>query len=247
MGVLFVSFSAFAGDQTLERKTPRGAMIKLDVYNPGLSSVLLLGQGQGCGARNDLYDAIGAEAKTHGFTVVRLVWAYCVADPKNGDASEDLSKEQEDFLTALNVLRIDLKFSDNQIVIGGKSLGTLVSAKIFATEKLLSGLVLLTPVCTDYPTSNNPPTEPHKNSFAYYYPGLDLESRPVLFAQGSKDPICENVHFLEYLKGKKTNFISLVVEGNHRFAVENPDGKVNEELTKRNFLTVARWIFSQVK
>lgn len=74
------SLRTYASDVQVDLTTPRGSLIKLDIYNPGLQSVLLLGPGQGCGPRLDTYDAIAAEAKGKGFTVVRLYWAYCVAD-----------------------------------------------------------------------------------------------------------------------------------------------------------------------
>ncbi|MGZ3771439.1 MAG: alpha/beta family hydrolase [Bdellovibrio sp.] len=190
-----------------------------------------------------MYDAIAAEAKGKGFTVVRLYWAYCVADSKNGNPSDDLSTEKEDFTTALNYVRNDLKFTDTNIFVGGKSLGTFVSFEVFVSQKSLQALLMLTPVCTDSETD----PKNHKNVFAENYIGLETEIRPVLLAQGNNDPLCDSNHFQDFLKDKGTNFIPLVVKGNHSFAIQNPDGQNNVELSTKNLQTISKWIFTWLK
>lgn len=237
------SLIASAFDQQISLKTPRGSLIKIDIYNPGQKSVLVMGQGQGCGPRFELYDPIGAEAGLNGFTVVRLYWAYCVADPQNGNPADDLSTEKEDFLTALNYVRNNLGYGDSKIFIGGKSLGTLVSSEIFLSQKSLQGLVMLTPICTDAQTDPNN----HKNIFAESYPGLNSENRVVLIAQGNVDPICETQHFQEYLREQGNKFVPLVVKGDHGFGIKKSDGQYNTELVDKNLQVISKWIFSWLK
>jgi len=237
------SFDVLASDLQVDLKTPRGNLIKLDIYNPGLQSVLLLGPGQGCSPRLDMYNAIASEAKTNGFTVVRLYWGYCISDPQNGNPSDDLSSEKEDFLTALGYIRDNLKFIDTNIFVGGKSLGTFVSFEIFTSQKSLQALVMLTPVCTDSTTN----TQSHKNVFSENYPNLGSESRPVLLAQGNADPLCDVIHFQDFLKDKGNNFIPLVVKGNHGFGIQNPDGQLNAELGAKNLKSISKWIFTWLK
>ncbi len=239
---LLASLSAGAADQQVDLNTPRGSLIKLDIYNPGLPSALLMGPGQGCSPRLDMYGALAAEAKEKGVTLVRLYWAYCVADPQNGNPSDDLSTEKEDFSTALGYVKNELGLSDANIFIGGKSLGTFVSHEIFQAQKSLPGLVMLTPVCTDSADPNN-----HKNMFADYYPGLAAETRSVLLVQGNADPLCDTNHFQEYLKGKGNNFISLVTKGDHGLGIKNSDGQYNAELGAKNLQAISKWIFSWLK
>lgn len=239
---LLTSLNAGAADRQVDLNTPRGSLIKLDIYSPGLPTVLLMGPGQGCNARLDMYGALATEAKENGVTLVRLYWAYCVADPQNGRPSDDLSTEKEDFLTALAYLKNELGFSDSNTFIGGKSLGTFVSHEVFQSQKALSGFVMLTPVCTDSADANN-----HKNMFADYYSGLGIETRSVLLVQGNADPLCHTNHFQEYLKDKGSNFISLVTKGDHGLGIKNSDGQYNSELSAKNLQAISKWIFTWLK
>lgn len=233
------SVNALAVDRQVELKTPRGSLVKIDIYNLGLSKALVMGPGQRCSARLDMYGALATEAKSNGYTLVRLYWAYCVADPQNGKPSDDLSTEKEDFLTTLGYVKNDLGFLDANIVIGGKSLGTFVSYEIFQTQKSLPELLMLTPVCTDSSDSSN-----RRNMFTSYYPGLDAETRSVLVVQGNADPLCDTNHFQEYLRGKPNNFISLVANGDHGLGIKNSDGQYNAELGVKNLQAISKWIFS---
>lgn len=232
--VLMLS-TAHASDRQVDLTTPDGRLIKLDIYNPGADRVVLLAPGQGCNPRLEMYDSFAAEARTQSLTLVRMYWAYCVADPTNGNPQDDLSFEKIDFNTALEFVR-SLGFDDSKIFIGGKSLGSLVSQEIFRGQNKLSGLVLLTPVCTD-PDSG-------ANIFTQQYPDLDREERKVMLIQGKVDPLCKNEHFIEYLQDKPFNFMSHVVEGDHSLGIKNPDGTYNPEESANNIKAVASWIFS---
>lgn len=233
-----VTFSAFGSDHQVDLQTPRGSKIKVDIYNPGSMNVLLLAPGQGCNPRLEMYDRIAAEAKIHGFTVVRMYWAYCLTEP-TGMVSNDYLFEKEDVVTALDHVRSELKFDDSAIFIGGKSLGSFIGFDVFRETPTLRGLVMLTPVCTDS-------TDPKRttNAFSANYPGLDLESRPILFAQGNADPLCETRHFQEYLFGKPANFVPLVVSGDHGFGKVKANGTYDTTLSAKNIETVSKWIFT---
>jgi predicted esterase len=234
MITLLLALTAFAADREVSLFTPRGEAIRLDVYNHGAPTALLLAPGGSCSPRLDMYDSLAEQAKNKNITLVRLYWAYCVSTPQTRP-SGDLSKEKEDFLTALSYVRTELKLADANIHVGGKSQGSYVSAPIFLEQKSLNSLVLLTPVCTD---------DGPRNAFAETYPGLDAETRPVYFIQGNADPLCETQHFQEYLKGKPTNFVPLVVGGNHGFGFPNPDGTYNAELGNKNLRAISKWLFS---
>lgn len=222
--------SAAPAEKTFELTTPRGSIVKVDVYHPGESKVLLLAQGQGCSPRLDLYDAIAEQA--HGFTVARLYWSYCVSGV--GGASDDLSAEREDFLTVLSDLR--RSYADDQILIGGKSLGSFVSQDVFRDNSKLLALVLLTPVCT-----NN---QSKANEFEANYPGLSTETRPVLLAQGNRDPLCDSAHFQEFTQALPKNFIPAVFMGDHGLGVKNADGTYDAPMGLRNLEALAKWMFT---
>jgi predicted alpha/beta-hydrolase family hydrolase len=237
-----VSLNAWAAaDKTVDLVAPRGSLIKIDIYNPGLPSVLLLAPGSGCGSRRDMYAAFAAEAKNKGMTLVRLYWAYCVSKPE-GHPSQELAAEKEDLAVAFDYTKQTLGYSDAAIFVGGKSMGSFISYDLFRVQTKLPGLVLLTPVCT----SAKDPAH-HKNKFAENYPELSQETRPVLLVQGNADPYCDTVHFQEYLKNKPSNFISLVTTGDHSFAIKNPDGQDDADLGLKNIQAISRWIFTWLK
>jgi predicted esterase len=228
----FVSSRIFAAppSQALDLSTARGTHIRLDIYNPGEGKILILGQGQGCSPRLDLYEAIAAQAR--GFTLARIYWSYCVAGV--GGASEDLSLEAEDFMTALSHFR--KTYSDSSIYIGGKSLGSFVSADIFLKNSELAALVLLTPVCTNQKSK--------ANEFSGNYPGLALETRPVLLAQGNMDPLCDTNQFQEFVKTLPKNFIPAVFMGDHSLGIKNSDQSYDAPMGLRNLQALAKWIFT---
>lgn len=238
-----ISVNGQAFDQQIQLNTPRGSMIKIDIYNPGKNLALLLAPGQDCNPRLDLYDSIAAEAKSNDFTLVRLYWSYCVANPQHGNPADDLSTEKQDFLVALDYIRNVLNIKKENIFIGGKSLGTFVSYDLFHGDKEFPGLVLLTPVCTDAQTD----PQNHKNIFEDYYSQLKAETRPVLLAQGNEDPFCNTVHFQDYLKGTGNNFVPLVIKGNHGFGIDTSDGQISPTLTEKNLKVISKWIFSWLK
>lgn len=237
MGLAVQSSAAIA--TVVELKTPRGRLIKLDVYNPGSAKAVVLAPGESCNPRSNLYQPLADEAGRNGFSLIRVYWAYCVSDPENGHPSEDLSTEKEDLTTGLKYANEILGLKDGDITLGGKSLGSIVSYEVFSARPSLAKLLLLTPVCTDRTDANN-----HKSIFADYYPKLSAELRTVLLVQGNADPICETKHFQEYLAGKPNNFILLVTKGDHSLGIKNPDGQDIPELSVKNLLGISKWIFS---
>jgi len=233
---LLIALPAFAADQSVDLTTPRGEIAKLDIYNPGAAKALVLAPGQGCSARLDMYDAIGEEARKAGFTLVRLYWAYCVKDSVNGKPSDDLANEVEDYQTALEYARTQWRLSNHKIHLGGKSLGSLVSHIEFKSDNRYPSIALLTPVCRDVQGQPDP--------WKVYYPLLDQETRTVLMAQGNQDEICENRRFQDFISARPTNFVPLVVRGNHGFGVTDKNGALVPDLSLKNVQTIAKWIFT---
>ncbi len=231
-------FIAYAADQTVNLQPSHGGSIKIDIYNPGNAKVLLLAPGQGCSARLDLYDALGAAAHEHNITLVRLYWNYCLSTPES-NPSPGLRAEIDDFVTALNHVTQTLGTTDSNLYIGGKSLGTFVSSAVFEAVPSLAGLVMLTPVCTDTST----PGVSH-NVFAEQYPGLVSETRPVILIQGNADPLCDTHHFQEYLATRPNNFISLTTVGNHGLLIQKPDGTFDDELGLKNLRSISKWLMT---
>lgn len=95
--------TAHASDRQLDLTTSDGRLIKLDIYNPNADRVVLLAPGQGCNPRLEMYDTLANEARTKNITLVRMYWAYCVADPAKGKPADDLSLEKRTSTPLLNM------------------------------------------------------------------------------------------------------------------------------------------------
>lgn len=234
--LIFVSLfhlNAQAADYTAIVDTPRGSKIHLDFYNFGtVDQVLLVAPGGACDPRLDLYDEMGRASKSKQTLVVRMHWSYCVADPEKGRPSETLQDEDEDLRTALSFLIKWLNLDEKDIVLGGKSLGSIVGQRVFQKNQNLKGFLLMTPICT----------RNGKNVFADYYIGLDQETRPVAVIKGDADPLCDTLHWIEYLADRAPNFKSTLVQGDHGFRLFDSEGKLDEELTRQNIAMVSDWI-----
>ncbi|MBX3019071.1 MAG: hypothetical protein KF767_14380 [Bdellovibrionaceae bacterium] len=242
--VPLISLSTLAAPakKSVEILTPRGAKIVIDLYDgaPGATRLMLLAPGQGCNARLEMYDRLAEESQDTGVRLARLYWAYCVADPAKGQPSGMLENEIEDMETAIQKLATDLSLTREQIVLGGKSLGSFVSHDIFRREAKHPSLVLLTPVCSHAEKEG----EPAQNYMNENYPTLATETRPVLVVNGTSDPLCETRHLLEFLAGKGPNFKVMVTHGNHALGMTDANGTWLDAEYTANLKAVGRWIFS---
>ena len=233
--ILLFATQAQAADYTTVIQTPRGTTIKLDFYNFGtVKHVLFIAPEQGCAPRLDLYDEVARASKPKNVMLVRLHWAYCVTAPELGEPSDGLVEEEEDVRTALSFLVQWLNITEKDIVLGGKSLGTVLALRVFKGRPDLKGLLLMTPVCTGH----------GRNMFDIYYPDLKSIRRPVALIKGDADLSCRTEHWNEYLSERGQNFSSKLVKGDHNYFVYGADGKVDAEQTRRNLETIGEWLSS---
>ena len=83
--------------------------------------------------RLPLMEKLSQMLAANGIAVLRFDWAYFTHDPKQGKASPDLSAEFEDMKTVVDFARGDQRFDQKRLMIGGKSLGSLIAWKVFRT------------------------------------------------------------------------------------------------------------------
>lgn len=240
---LFFSVSAF-GATELSLRTPRGTDVHVILHRTTTNqhrSTLVLAPGQSCNYKNNLFEAIGAEGEKSDVAVIRFEWSYC-NNPKAQERvpSDDLSNEIEDFQTVLTFAK-NFNFGDQtKIIIGGKSLGSLVSYQVFAKETSLRSLLLLTPVCTYKPDPQSAPASCAEEN----YPNIGTETRPILFALGNQDPLCALPMLFDYLKITKGNVTALAGIGDHGFRSVKPSGEVDQEQTQKNIDAILAPIFN---
>jgi predicted alpha/beta-hydrolase family hydrolase len=207
---------AHATESTLT--TPRGAVVEMLVDIPdgaGPHAVLVIAPGQGYHARLPLVERVAKALVARGVAVVRFNWAYFVKDPKTGKPDDDLSSEIEDMQTVLAATKKLARLDAKRIAVGGKSLGSLVSWRVFRDDVSLRAGALLTPVCIDYMA------EGKRDATLENYPNLSANTRPLLLMSGDEDPLCPS-RFLYAASATIAAGARVVVPGgNHSFATKN--------------------------
>tara|TARA_R110002072_G_scaffold922_15_gene7344 strand:- start:415 stop:1182 length:768 start_codon:yes stop_codon:yes gene_type:complete len=206
--LLLIATPAWAAPETKTLDAPRGAKVPVAIHVPaakapfadaeGKRPALLIAPGQGYHMGLPLIAGLAEEAALAGLVAYRFDWAYTAA---KGRPAPDLASEIEDMETALQALLADPRVDPSRVFIAGKSLGTLVSYRVFAAHPALKALFLLTPVGRGGVETN--------------YPQLAETKRPILMTLGNRDPLCPLPVLYAALAKTKGNVATLVVAGDH--------------------------------
>lgn len=168
--------------ETLSGTTPRGVSITVVRDFPegnGPFPAVILGPGRGS-LKQKINEAVANTLKERGFAIFRFDWAYFVKDPNGAPSDTDLAPEIEDFATVIALAKSDSHVDSTNIVVDGKSLGTIIAWRVFRSDSSLKGLLQLTPVC-------------NKEGFSpdQIYPDREEEKRPSLWIAGDVDSWCD--------------------------------------------------------
>jgi predicted alpha/beta-hydrolase family hydrolase len=217
--------------------TPQGARVEILQELPkgsGPFPVAILAAGQGYHMRLPLMEKLSKTLAANGIAVLRFDWAYFTKDPKQGKSSPDLSAEFEDMKTVVDFARGDQRFDQKRLMIGGKSLGSIMAWKVFRVAPDLRGCLLLTPICgagKDSPL-RLPTTEES-------YSGLAQETRPIGFILGENDPACIKPQLYRYVADSKGPIRVAIIGGDHTFRVgSSKDAETNPQTEKNTDLAV---------
>lgn len=252
---LFFSVYALAATE-LTLKTPRGTEIPVIVHSTVYAqarAVLVVGPGQSCNFRNEIFETLGSEGEKAGVAVIRFEWSYCSGDRQvDRGPSEDYAKEIEDMQTVLTFAQ-GYTFGDYQrLILAGKSLGSVVAYKLFTMDTSLKALLLLTPVCSYTTDANDNPLPDPIPLGEINYPNLKNETRPIMMALGNRDPYCLTPLLYDFLKDTKIGRVSTVVGvGDHGLRSFNQDQELDKLQTSANinaiFPPIFNWISFQIK
>lgn len=216
---------AFGEAETKSLTTPRGASIPVAISAPtkaagtfqnaeGKHPAVLIAPGQGYHMGLPLIAGFAEEAANAGLVAYRFNWAYTAA---KGRPAPDLATEIEDMETVLKAVLADPRVDPARVFIAGKSLGTLVSYRVFQSHPKLKALFLLTPVARGGVEQN--------------YPKLAETTRPILLTLGNRDPLCPLPTLYAALAATKGNVATVVVAGDHGM---NVGSYKDPAFTKRN-------------
>jgi predicted alpha/beta-hydrolase family hydrolase len=129
-------------------------------------------------------------------------------------------------------VREDAKVAPNRLVLGGKSMGGRIASMIAADGEECAGLVLL-----GYPL--HPAGQPAKLRVDH----LARIRVPMLFVQGTRDPLGEIALLEEELAGLEAPVtLHRIEEGDHSFAVPKRLGRAPQEIRDEIAGVVERWL-----
>jgi predicted alpha/beta-hydrolase family hydrolase len=196
----------------------RGKTVSALLLRPADARVLLvLAHGQVMDLRHPFMEAISAALAARGVATLRFNFPYAEAKRARPDPAPLMI---EALLAA--VREAEQRRGALPLLVGGKSLGALMAAKAAGEGKLgdAQGLVILT----------LPLHAPGRPS-AVNARALDGVAQPVLFVQGTLDPLAD-VGLMRGLVEKlgPSARLHLVQEADHAFAVPESSGRTQAEV-----------------
>jgi predicted alpha/beta-hydrolase family hydrolase len=243
--------------------TSRWASIDVSIHYPKAvyegrtapAAAVVLAPGQNCVSRGPIFETFtdlaskALDQNRAGLVVVRFEWDYCKQSPEHRVPSPLQINETQDLRAVLEYASKSPLINANRIALVGKSLGSLVTARLFASSTFRS-LAILTPVCTYSSHSRDIDEEPF-NVLSMNYPFLKQDERPVLMVTGNQDDLCHLPHLEDFLSDSKGNIDTLVVGGDHGLTVRKATGEIDPQATEANISGSARmivdWILNQLK
>lgn len=208
-----ISLSLFAAERNLDLRTIRGDVVKAVIHHPATNRekypALIIAPGQGYHMELPLIKHLAQTAADNSVIALRFDWNYFTAGT---GPSPDLSREMQDLEAALEAVAQMPEVDKNQIMIAGKSLGTLITYQLFQKRPDLHSLYLITPLCTWYWDEEGNEVAPFPIA-DLRYPDFASEKRPVLMTLGNQDPNCLTPMLYDFLGQAGNSSATLTVFG----------------------------------
>jgi len=187
---------------------------------------LVISHGRSNDLRNPLVRRVAEAVVSEGIWGLRFNFRYVDA---NGQASRDLSREEDDLRGAVRFAREAL--SSQKIFVAGKSMGARVCARASADPDVAGVIALGYPLHPRFrPEVLNPPEWPYL-------------MKPALFVQGDRDPFCDLERLRSELPQLKEPADLVVVEqAGHSF---EPIGAKRDTFPEVRE-AIVRWIGGQI-
>lgn len=238
----FISFSTFADASNWTYiKTSRGTDLEIKISKSlkANAPLLIVAPGQSCNSKGALFEAIEQVAIKKEINIVRFEWSYCSPVSTNKNPSDDLSAEVSDMNFAINYSKELLQKTNSDLLISGKSLGSMVAFQVFKNHSDLKSVTLLTPVCSYSTDDEGKPLPAPLDVINENYSEILLEKRLVFMISGNSDPLCNHTILNDFKTKAGTNLEVKYVEGNHSFSIPNNDGSINQTETQNNLVNIS--------
>jgi predicted alpha/beta-hydrolase family hydrolase len=251
---LLASKLAFAASvETKQVKTPRGVSVNVainlpDFSVPGRRPAVIIAPGGGYHMELPIIKEFAEKLAEAGVLAFRFDWNYYSTDPAKGQSSAGLSKELEDMQSVVNLAKADARVDAGQIIIAGKSMGSVVAFNVFIRDRSAKAVALLTPLCSSTTDDKGNAIPNPRAVGALNYPTLTDLTKPVLVALGNSDPACLVPNLFDWLKASKGNVVTVVTPGDHGLNIvsDNLEDPRNAANISASVQIVTHWIRSMV-
>lgn len=194
----------------------------------GRSPAVILAHGAGTDMRSPFVSAMHIGLARAGYVAVKFNFPYTEARRRVPDPRPVLERC---YRAVVEAIAHDPQLAPRWIAIGGKSLGGRIASYLAAGGAAVRALVLL-----GYPL--HPAGKPDQLRADHL---LDIPM-PILFAQGTRDALCDMALLRPVLQRLPRATLYTVEGGDHSFRVPRRTGRSDAEVWEEITHAVARWL-----
>ena len=206
------------------------AMLYPAAKNNRAGVTIILGHGAGADQMSGFMRMAAEGLAARGLDALTFNFLY--KEQKRG-APDPKAKLESCYRAVIDAARQQKKLKDNQLVIGGKSMGGRIASQVAAEDSEgIAGLVYL-----GYPL--HPPGRLEKTRDEH----LPQIKPPMLFIQGSRDPFGGEEEIRAIIKKHRLDAILYAIAGgDHSFKVPRSAGLSQQQVYERFMDCIADWI-----
>lgn len=200
-----------------------------DAFQPGQTAAVLLAHGAGNDMHHPFMCFFHQALAAQGLLSIKFNFLYKEQGRK---APERAPKLEHAFRTVLQAVRQHDTLHPGPLFIGGKSMGGRIASHLVAQGEDVTGLILL-----GYPLH---PPKKHDRQRRDHLPQIAC---PMLFFQGTRDPLCELSLLQDALQPVQDRTQVHVIDGaDHSFKVPKRSGRTAEEVLDEMAQVMVDWI-----
>jgi predicted alpha/beta-hydrolase family hydrolase len=202
-----------------------------DTFQTGQTATVLLAHGAGSDMHHPFMCFFHDVLAHQGLLSVKFNFLYTQQGRKAPDRT---AKLEHAFHTVLQAVRQHDTLRPGPLFIGGKSMGGRIASHLAAQGEDVAGLMLL-----GYPL--HPPKKPDKQRRDH----LPQITCPMLFFQGTRDPLCDLTLLEDALRPVQSPTCVHVIEGgDHSFKVPKRSGRTTKEVWQEMAQAMVGWVRS---
>lgn len=200
-----------------------------DAFQAGQTAAVLLAHGAGNDMHHPFMCFFHQALAAQGLLSIKFNFLYKEQGRKAPDRA---AKLEHAFRTVLQAVRQHDTLRPGPLFIGGKSMGGRIASLLAAQGEAVAGLILL-----GYPLH---PPKKHDRQRRDHLPQITC---PMLFFQGTRDPLCDITLLEDALQAVQApTHVHVIEDADHSFKVPKRSGRTTEEVLEEIAREMVAWI-----